>query len=64
MMDLAEFRKVLGPAGENMPDAEVLRIRQIEYGLADAIFEQWLRKRNKARRGKKVDMSVRRERGT
>ena len=46
MIDLVEFRQLLGPAGRDLSDEEVERIREVEYGLADAIFERWLRRRN------------------
>jgi cytochrome c oxidase assembly factor CtaG len=46
MIDLLKFRQLLGEAGKLMTDEEVERVRAIEYGFADAIFEIWLRKRN------------------
>ncbi len=46
MIDLPAFRKLLGPTAESFTDEEVERIREVEYGLADAIFDRWIRKRN------------------
>lgn len=46
MFDLIEFRKLLGPLADGLTDAEVKRIRDLEYGFASAIFDSWLRKRN------------------
>lgn len=46
MIDLVEFRQLLGPAAHELSDKEVERIRDVEYGFADAIFEMWLRDRN------------------
>lgn len=46
MIDLSAFRTLLGPAAENLTDEEIERIREVEYGMADAIFDRWLRKRN------------------
>lgn len=46
MIGLSEFRKLLGPTAEGFSDAKVERIREVEYGIADAMFERWLRKRN------------------
>lgn len=46
MIDLDTFRELLGSTAEHFSDEEVERIREVEYGLADAIFDRWLRKRN------------------
>lgn len=46
MIDLVKFKQLLGPAGRELPDVEVERIREVEYGFANAIFEMWLRDRN------------------
>lgn len=48
MIDLIKFRQLLGPIAHDLSDEEVERIRETEYGLVDAIFERWLRKRNVA----------------
>lgn len=47
MIPLQEFRKLLNTK-EHLSDAQVERIREVEYGFADAIFEMWLRDRNEA----------------
>lgn len=46
MIPLHEFITLLGPAAAGLTDAEIERIRDVEYGFADAIFEMWLRERN------------------
>lgn len=46
MILLNEFRKLLGTAGSDLSDAEIERIRDMEYQLAGIIFDDWLRKRN------------------
>jgi hypothetical protein len=46
MIGLSDFRVLLGAAGEELSDQEVKRIRDVEYGIADAMFESWLRERN------------------
>lgn len=45
MIDLAKFKQLLGPEGRKLSDKEIERIREIEHGFADAIFEMWLRDR-------------------
>jgi len=45
VIPLTEFKKLLGPAGENLSDEEILRIREIQYRLAGIIFELWLSRR-------------------
>lgn len=45
MIDLVEFKKMLSPAARVLSDKEIERIREIEHGFADAIFEMWLRDR-------------------
>ncbi|MDO8490238.1 MAG: hypothetical protein Q7S47_02365 [bacterium] len=46
MISLDKFKILLGPLAEGLSDGEIERIRGVEYQLADAFFEQWLRKRN------------------
>lgn len=46
MVGLATTRKLLGSKAAHFTDKEVERIRQTADGLADAMFENWLRKRN------------------
>ena len=38
-LSVEECRRVLGPAGERIPDAEVERIREALYGLAVVVVE-------------------------
>jgi hypothetical protein len=46
MIPLHDFKNLLGVASADLTDEEIERIREVEYGLADAIFERWLRKHN------------------
>jgi hypothetical protein len=46
MIPLPTFRKLLGSAAEGLSEEEVAAIRDIEYQLADAIIEFWLRKKH------------------
>jgi hypothetical protein len=48
MISLAECRKILGDAGRGLSDAELDRLRQELYGLADITVECFLTKRNRA----------------
>jgi hypothetical protein len=45
MIDLVKFKQLLSPAARALSDKEIERIREIEHGFADAIFEMWLRDR-------------------
>lgn len=46
MISFDEFKKLLGPAADGLSDADIEHIRDIEYRLADIVFDDWLRKRN------------------
>jgi hypothetical protein len=46
MIPIPKFKILLGPAAAGLSDAEVERIRDLEYRFANLIFEAWLRKRN------------------
>lgn len=46
MIALDEFKKLLGNAAEGLSDAEIESIRELEYRIADAVFDVWLRERN------------------
>jgi hypothetical protein len=46
MISLGEFKKLLGKAAEGLTDAEIEGIRALEYRVADATFDIWLRDRN------------------
>jgi hypothetical protein len=52
MIPLEEFKKLLSPEGKALPDVEVERVREVEHGFANAIFEMWLRDRNKPKTDK------------
>jgi hypothetical protein len=45
MLSIEEIRALL-PKDRTFTDEEVERIREVEYGLADAIFEKWLSEKN------------------
>jgi len=38
-LSVEECRRLLGPAGERMPDAEVESVREAVYGLAAVVVE-------------------------
>lgn len=44
LISFEDFKKKLG--NTNLTDEEIVRLRDMEYQLADAIFGQWLKKRN------------------
>lgn len=46
MLELFEFIQLLSPTARGLSDKEIERIRDVEYGFANAIFEMWLRDRN------------------
>jgi hypothetical protein len=46
MISLDEFKKLLGKAAAGLSDAEIESIRELEYRIADATFDIWLRERN------------------
>jgi hypothetical protein len=48
MISLAECRKILGEAGRDLSDAQLERLRQELYGLADITVTCFLNKKNKA----------------
>ena len=47
MISLAECRKILGDAGRGLSDAELERIRQDLYGLADIAVTNFLARRKR-----------------
>lgn len=48
MVSIEELRRLI-PGSNKFSDAEMRRISDIMDGFADAIFNQWLRERNKAK---------------
>lgn len=48
MISLSECRKILGEAGRGMSDAELERLRQELYGLADIAVTCFLSQKNRA----------------
>ncbi|MDD3531026.1 MAG: hypothetical protein PHV99_00290 [Candidatus Pacebacteria bacterium] len=46
MIDLVEFKQLLSPEVRALPEKEIERIRELQYGFANAIFEMWLRDRH------------------
>lgn len=46
MIGLPEFKELLGEEAVSLTDTEVERIRDLEYQIADALFEDWLRQRS------------------
>jgi hypothetical protein len=46
VISLDEFKKLLGTAADGLSDAEIEKIRELEYRIADATFDIWLRERN------------------
>lgn len=45
MIELLEFKELLGEDSESLTDEEVEHIRELEYQIADALFENWLSQR-------------------
>jgi hypothetical protein len=48
MISLAECRKILGKEGRGLSDADLERLRQELYGLADITVTCFLTQRNRA----------------
>jgi len=46
MVSIEKFRKSLGKTANKLSEEEILRLREIEDKIADAVFDSWLRKRN------------------
>jgi hypothetical protein len=47
MIALVDFKALLGDRASNLSEIEVERIRDLEYQIADALFESWLSQRAK-----------------
>ena len=56
MISIEELRGLL-PQDETFTDEQAEKIRRTLYGLADAIFERWLKERNRSDVEKLRDMS-------
>jgi hypothetical protein len=50
MISLVECRRILGEAGRDLSDAELERLRQALYGLADIAVSHFLDTRNRRNR--------------
>lgn len=46
MVSIEEFKKSLGKIADKLSEGEILKLREIEDKIADAVFDSWLRKRN------------------
>lgn len=46
MINLHEFKKLLGDHGKQLSDDELFRLREVQYKIADIVFDQWLKKKN------------------
>jgi hypothetical protein len=44
---LVEFKKLLGTLASGRSEAEIEQMREIEYRLANIIFDSWLRNRKR-----------------
>jgi hypothetical protein len=53
MIGLLEFKELLGEEAASLTDVQVERIRDLEYQIADALFENWLRQHSLA---SKIDL--------
>lgn len=49
MITLPKFKALLGPIAEKMTDEQIGQLRDAEYRIADAVFDQWLGTFNKKR---------------
>jgi hypothetical protein len=45
MISLSEFKSLLGPLAETLSEDEILKLRDMEYQIADAFIEWWLTNR-------------------
>ena len=46
MIPVDKFRDLLGKEAKGMTDKEIEKVRDLEYQVADAVFDLWLRERN------------------
>ena len=47
MIRVEEFRKSLGKVGDRMTEGKIMELREWEDKIAEVIFKQWLRDKNK-----------------
>ncbi|HTQ12522.1 MAG TPA: hypothetical protein VMH86_01500 [Rhizomicrobium sp.] len=45
MIPLPEYRKLLGSYAAKLTEQEIVDLRKLEFEIADAIFDAWLRMR-------------------
>lgn len=45
-INIIEFKNRFGESFSPLTEEEIARIHEIEYAIADVLFEKWLRKRN------------------
>ena len=46
MLSLSEFKKALGPVADQLSEDEITKLRDLQYRLADVIFDRWLREQS------------------
>ena len=44
MIPLSKFRKKLNTSNENLSDEDIKKIMDIQYQLADIVFDEWYKK--------------------
>ncbi|MBP6929683.1 MAG: hypothetical protein KBB77_01975 [Candidatus Moranbacteria bacterium] len=47
MISLPDFKNLLGKYADRLSEEQIKQLRDMEYRIADAAFDQWLHKRNK-----------------
>ena len=47
MIPLPDFKNLLGKYAECLGEEQIKQLQNMEYQIADAIFDQWLQKYNK-----------------
>lgn len=46
MIPVDKFRDLLGEEADGLTNKQIEEIRDLEYRIADAVFDLWLRERN------------------
>ena len=49
MIPLPDFKNLLGKYAESLNEEQIKQLQNMEYQIADAIFDQWLKKHNEHR---------------